>query len=449
MMIPLEWINEAESHIISEMSLVDRERAGQSLLLTPTQEQVGLSILGTLQGAKTRTLVILEGLSGVGKTAVLNHIQEGVTLNGGLIVEADRIRFGIDRIEGYLGHLVTTYPTSEFGPYLTENATEQFKDVNVVIHTLPAMTEEELLAFTASHVNLNRTSLSLDEIVKYSVGVPLLVRELAVAGVTPTIAPRITANYLNEAFGGTISSERIPEGIGPYIKMQIPDDVLQLIPDISWMRPTHIYDNLHLALEQQQEQERKGVLEESPLFIAPESEGIYDTMLTRRDPGERGIDILVPNLTIEDLIRIQQAFGYIGWRGYDGDMATRREMFIDDFRKVSFWNRDADDEEQAFRSENDDLEEEVHTYLRLYLEGRFGFRPMKTEGLISFYLHAHEHSNKSYRPTKIGWMTESLLQQRGIFYFVNNYLYGISYIYNPETQHIEILPEKIKIKPWE
>jgi hypothetical protein len=42
-------------------------------------------------------------------------------------------------------------------------------------------------------------------------------------------------------------------------------------------------------------------------------------------------------------------------------------------------------------------------------------------------------------------MVESLLQQRGIAYFVNNETSDMSYAYLPEEQRLQILADRVKI----
>lgn len=58
--------------------------------LTPMQERTGQEIINTLQQAgDTRMLIVLEGLSGVGKTTVLDSIASAIALHNAQIVDED------------------------------------------------------------------------------------------------------------------------------------------------------------------------------------------------------------------------------------------------------------------------------------------------------------------------------------------------------------------------
>ncbi|MCX6794126.1 MAG: hypothetical protein NTY06_03405, partial [Candidatus Gottesmanbacteria bacterium] len=60
------------------------ERQDQHIELTVAQEQVAHSIINSLNAAQgTRKFIVLEGLPGVGKTTLLESIEESVVLHGG------------------------------------------------------------------------------------------------------------------------------------------------------------------------------------------------------------------------------------------------------------------------------------------------------------------------------------------------------------------------------
>lgn len=212
------------------------------------------------------------------------------------------------------------------------------------------------------------------------------------------------------------------------------------------LHKNHLYDNLHRVLLEQKELEKEGILEESPMFVTPESESIYDSMLASE---EALIDIFIPNLKLDDFRRLQQAFGYTTQWGYSQSEATRIRMFRSDYRKVRFWHTDENGNEYVDENENHWQKAEAHSYLKGYLQGKLGLPVDRYKKGPRFLVHSHEHVGMTYKPAEIGWLTESLLQQRGISYFVNNHTYGKAYIYNPETQHIEFLPEIYEVSRWE
>lgn len=423
-----------------------------SAVFTPTQEHVARSVLATLRNPKSpKTLVVVEGLSGVGKSLITDSIHDGILLNGGHIVPSDDIRYYSSRLERS-GHIVTTAVPGEL-KQIKEVISEKLPEYRLVTHTLRGMTQQEIGEYMARFSSQKENSLlTPEEIASYSLGVPLLAKRMLSSFVTKNIAISMAAQYLAENFGKEIISDReVKEAQRKYLAMPVPQEISDGIHNLNrdgWKRM--FYKKLNHALDTQDKLSKRGVEEESPLFVAPESDQIYNEMIVRF-AEKANIDIFVPSLELEDFGRIQRAFGFVGWQGYKEFESTRARMFGAHYRKIEFWHRDSSGEEFISDERNDAYESKrklkiAHGYVEAYEKGEFGLEPHGKKGEISFLIHAHDHERMVSNPVAIGWMSESLLQQRGIAYFVNNDMHGSSYFYNPNTRHIEFVAERPKVK---
>lgn len=430
----------------------ERGEQQQPLTLTQAQEIAAREVLSIIRDHHDRrTLVVLEGLSGVGKSCLLGSINNAVNLNNGKIVEPEEIKYdsSFKTLAGFSGHFVTTKTIGEWEQEeISGVAAQKIPGIEVKRVFLKGMSEQETEDYVASVTGLDINDPNAKMIIQYSLGIPHLANLLSLPGITEEGATKVTAKYLKlplirlRAF--TPDSARC--ALQPYLQMDLPDGVLKHVREmLGSIYSDHIYDDLHEVLQQRNKLMEAGVIEESPLFIAPESEDIYDTML--RSNGRAHIDIFVPELTQEDLLRLQQAFGYTAW-GYDGSMAARIKMFYTDYRKVQIWHRDQNGRDVFPRSDDSWFKNIVPEYVHSFKKGLLGMNPTQKQGLSSFLIHSHEHEGMTFKPAKIGWVTESLLQQRGISYFVNNDTYDASYIYNPETRKIEFLPKRFYPDPF-
>ncbi len=420
------------------------ERLDRGLTFTSDQERAARSIIESLKTAPgQRKLIILSGLSGVGKTTVLESMDEEILQNGGQTVDPRDIIYSHSRPEAYKGHLITTSTVGEFGEELVSVARKKYPGMNIEVHILPGMDEHETADYLSMFPGGNQR-LSPKQIVRNSLGIPLLVHQLKTVNSEHTAA-RVCANYVARSFRGFRTAEEMQQAKRQYLKMGIPDDVLTIVKELSEsFLPEHIYDDLYLALKKMNELRKRGIAEESPLFVASDSERVYDKMLQSR--GIASIDIFVPQLNSADLGRIQQAFGFDEYK-YRQDIATRAEMFPVEYRKVSFWHRDARGKVIANENEFNYLKSQVLNYVKAFKKGDLGVLETASGGSASFFIHAHAHQGET-NPAIVGWMVESLLQQRGIAYFVNNDMYGASYVYQPNQKRIEIFPRQIEIDRW-
>lgn len=409
--------------------------------LTATQERAAQAIKATLAEPTPHKLIVLDGFSGVGKSLVIDRVAPDIAQNKGVIVDLRSIR-GFKSIRGL--HVVTTAVPSELRNALEErDIMSDLPGYELVTHILPGMNSQETNAYVDS-LDLSKATITEGQVAYYSLGVPLLAQRLLLPGLTEDSAARIAAGFILRNFGRRwISDEEMRSAQRDYLQVTIPSDVEKAIGQMDrFQGPQYMYRELNRVLVGQEDQKKAGVDEESPLFVAPESEQIYNEML---DKFESRIEIFVPNLTPADAARMNQALGLVRSR-WNERVATRREMFGASYRKVSFWHRDEKGAEFFEDNEHRWLDEAVKLYEKAYRDGKLGLKPLGSKKPISYFIHAHEHPNTAYHPANVGWMVESMLQQRGIAYFVNNDTHESSYIYNPDTKHIEVLSERVLIE---
>ena len=434
------------------MNLEQKDFPSQINQLTETQVRTANEILGLLQsGNKTqRKLVVVEGLPGVGKTRVISSIAKDIQILGSKIVETEGISQNTaNSLALSPGNLVTT-DTYKIKYYSEKplGLAQLFPDFQVTKVVLPGMDETETEKFLNSLGKGEDNSLSSGDITRYSLGIPLLVEELTSPGLNPRIALGIPIQYLinNIGLGRASDSNKLKALLTPYLGMRLDKKVLA---GFEKMRGSFlgekIYDDLERILANWKKLKEEGIDEESPLFVAPESEEIYNWMqkLSGNDRTRAEIEIFVPNLSPADLKRLQEAFGFsfINYCPYYSfDLASRLNKMFGlgiGYRKTGIWHRDFSENEIFFESECP-ISTISQKYLDEHRRGNLGLGFDNSGGY--FVVHCHAHNGETYRPAQIGWATESLLQQRGLPYFVNNVTFGKAYIYDPKEKRLVFRP---------
>lgn len=417
-----------------------RERGvEQPIELTPTQAEAGRVLLDYVQRAQGNTLIILEGVSGVGKTSVIQGVKDAVVLNGGTVIEESDIRYNRP-VSGNTLVTTSTLTESFFGDAVEDVAGKRFPGIKTIKHVLPGMNEEEATAF-ASRVHSDSSSLSPEEIARYSLGVPLLAEQMSLPGMTQDAAELIGARFLVLNFRG--KRDQFQEALKKYLRIDVPSVVLAKIKDVTGWEQTDVYQDLFEVLSRRKELEGRDVIEESPLFTAQDSKGIYDAMLANEGDNNPELGIFAPQLSSADIAAIQRAFGFEYWSPTEGeyryDNSSRSRMFGSSWRKVVIWHRDARGGEFQEYSEGAYLNEMMPTVQTDFEEGQIGLPTREGNNPGSFAIHAHDHSGLVHNPVKIGWQVETMLQQRGIPYFVQNELYGQNYVFDPKAGRINFV----------
>jgi hypothetical protein len=423
---------------------------GSEQVLTPTVEQTALQVIE--QAKLPSQLIVVEGLSGVGKTALANHITPKIEAAGGLVVSQQQIEQKTvegDTTEGPV--VVTITMTTAKGSNrrsLHGSISDLFpgREVNDLI--LPGMPDHETGDFVAK---LPKGSLEPELIAYYSMGVPLLAQRFSQASSTDQIE-RAGMTYIRQATKYNVQAVR--HIAASFLQMPVPTEFM---PGASTVG-RQIYQSLQQAERVRAKLDKQGAIEESSLFVAPESERVYNAMLQSED-GMSEIEIFIPGMSVEDFARVQQALGWDSSRktydeekgpcvgDYRQDKSPRAKMFEAYFRKLSFWHKTPDGTEYQMNNEfgNGRISAVIESYQEALASGQLGLSGEPQGNNSGMWLHSHEHNGMPEHTARFGWMVESLLQQRGIAYFVNNETSDMSYAYLPEEQRLQILADRVKI----
>ena len=416
-----------------------REQSAQPFTPTVSQRETAHVVIGTLSEiANQRAVIVIAGLSGVGKTAMLENMVSDIAQGGARVAELHDLLYATGQkaqeLQGHTGPFITTatpFENRHIGDGLSKKGFSR-----VTTYQLQGMNSQEITDYVAGIMDRNRSSLTAEQIAQYSLGIPFLAQQLTHSTVTEDIAALMSADYLRSAIMYPYARLILNEA-RPFLNIPIPDETASALDEIAGNgRERHIYSSVYSALSRREQLREQGVQEESPFFVAPESEAIYDKMMALAgNEGARAIiEIVAPNLEPEDIERIQQALGYSYGR-YDETRSTRMEMFRKaDYRKAGIWTKDSEGSTAYLEGESADVSEIAAGYIRALEAGNLPIA-LNTEPML--VIHKHAHSDQSDQVAQLGWMVESFLQQRGIAYFVNNHVYGASYVYNPESRHIE------------
>lgn len=433
----------------------------EQLTLTETQRRAANEVLSTLDDSVERQLIVLEGLSGVGKSLLLFSLREDIEARGGIVFDDESI-YGIGNvINNQQGHVVVPATLNE-SSYINEKA-EKIPDLAVSTVILPGMSLEETTAYV-QHMERKNSPLPLEQLVQYSIGVPLLAETVGLMG-TEENAARLAANYLRQNLGTggwrDLDSQTLQDGVKKYLQMDVPQTILESL-EVRRKMKDEPYSMLVYYLKRLQDLKRKGVQEPSPLFVAPESMEIYGDMLMRHESYPR-VEIFAPELNDEAVHQISKSFG-IRIRnngilpsdpndsirlmfGEDQQVldqeAPRALMFGQNiYRKVHMQLRDR--EGNAYNmydgagSRFFHLDSLISDFMDQYKSGKFPLKPGNTERGM-FYFLSVDHPYGEIKVSSDAWMAESLLQQLGVAYIVNNGIINKKYFYNPQQNRIHML----------
>ena len=198
------------------MDLEHRERANQSVKLTPTQEKIGRAVIRELTAVSKGEpqLFILEGFSGVGKTTLIDAFLPDISGENGIVVDPSEIGSTI-REKGQC--LVTSSVPTELERVI-QTAKERFSDVGINQIVLPAMDESEIMPIVKAF-GRDDNPLSEEEQAAFSLGIPPLVRQLSALGITKSSAARLSAGFLAQNLGGAFNIEDLLKKAERYLQI--------------------------------------------------------------------------------------------------------------------------------------------------------------------------------------------------------------------------------------
>lgn len=413
------------------------------LKLTGTQRQIGKRLLATVtELAGSQAIVILAGLSGIGKTFVLDQFKDDIIATGARLVDILDFGFSADRPDKrkLKGVVVVSATPSELKE-IQEKAAQFLKDHRVVVHRLPAMTEPEVKSCLPGDL-IPQHGLGYYEVLEYSLGIPLLAKQLLLPGLTKQQAAVMAAQALRHTFGSSsfgARSEVVLNGVRSYLEMPLPELVtkeLVRLDKVMFNRETRtIADELHSFMYHRRRLDNL-TREVNPLFVAPESEVIYQDMLSQRIARHfNWLWFYAPRVTPEQAVVLLELLGYRCYKDRyvfdDGDGYL--PLFSAWTRKVSFYFKDPSGEEYVFENESDKTAQEAEV-IRSEMR-KYGI-PRPDKGCWEILIQTHEHHDMLDNPIHMGWMAESQFQQHGVSYVAINQIYGQTYVYNASQRHV-------------
>ena len=422
--------------------------------LTATQQQTAQQLLNILaENLGQKLIVLLLGISGVGKTLLLNLLKSRITELGGNIVSACDLmhhdsQYPRQTITDAKGPLVCASTLHEQREIL-ERAPKYLKKWRITELVLKGMGGPEIETYI-SRTMPEGMKLSLKQLACYSLGIPVLADDLLALNLNEEQAFRLSAKYFFQNTGWTCSLNDAKSLVAKFLNVPAPAEFFEGFPDkvlgISHYESRRIYDALYsFRMYQREDQKRNRKDDEEspdpdPLFVAPESEGIYDATL---DSGNRTarMHIYVPSMTPEQATAVYKMLGYSYDHGYlqDHTYHNKLKWFGASYRKVSFYFRNQY-HAQAVEHECDFMESLAELYHSNVMQGKYP--PLSaSDDSCRMLVETHDHNGLPQNPIRIGWGLETILQHHGVSYLVNNPMCNKLYIYDASIGHIVELGE--------
>lgn len=438
--------------MISFMSSPDRftpkgeqETVSGLSVLTETQQRAARAIVSSLDQLPDVGVVILEGISGVGKTRVINAIKNEIEARGASIDDNLWLTDEINPRRFRIGHKVVAPTTVRDVKTLIDKLKEKFPSMQIAQCVLQATTLEESLELVRALRGGRQTKLTDEEIANLSLGIPLLIERLLADPWLPRDeAIQIAGNHIG--WDLRFSEYGVRNGASRFLQIEPSQQIIDIANRTAYY-PDSYYERLGYILSMRETLRKEGIFEESPRFIAPESAQIYEEMSRVNDPNANpDINIFAPEINVEDFLRIAEAL-LEKPNNYPLNDGSRYRMFGHMYRKFAIWMRRAVNAETFQDTESEDYQIIARKAEEDFLKGLLPLKPKKRRS-PRFYFHQHDHFGLTGLAFMSGWMVESLLQQRGIPYLVDNTVIKKTYVYHPESQSIEYVEFNIDKDPY-
>lgn len=437
--------------------------------LSGTQQRTATEVQGLLASGSGNKLVLLEGLSGAGKSAVIDHLKSNLDPNRVTVQESLHLGWGIpaDYVKAYFAkERVLSTATPREIDQVKESASQYFPDFEIVTPVLKGMTLPESIDFVKALKGNNPHKLDDEALAKFSLGLPLLAQELVIDPMLEEeLAAHIAGRHLVQQIDLEADWSHLKPKLDRYLQFHPSYEVFEAARRNSLFGRKYIYDPVGPVLGRMAHLRSQGVQEESPFFVAEESVDIYNKMLSAGSRSSARIDIFVPELGKDDFQRAAQALGFAEYIGPDwsdvGDLpnipigmvqneATRfNKMFGWLYRKTAIWYRNLEGNFGFSETESDSTKGHAEKAEEDFLAGKLPLKPTLGEGVGRLFFHKHAHPEQSYDPAHGGWIVESMLQQRGVPYLVNNHVIESTYVYKPSTKTVEHTDFNITKGRWD
>lgn len=429
--------------------------------LTATQQQTAQQLLSLLaENLGQRAIILLLGISGVGKTLLLNLLGSRITELGGSVISHYDLLFHEAKeprqtIKQAKGPLVCAVTRDEHGRILERIPTHlsKWRPIELV---LKGMSGTEITTYISTKMPTGM-KLSLEQLARYSLGIPLLADDLLALNLTQEHAFRLAAKHFFFSAGWTSDLNEAWGWFNKFLNIPPPAEFLEDFPDrinsVSFYSSERIYDSIwnFQAMKRDEQQHRRtneeAIPDPDPLFVAPESEEIYDGMLASRTRAS-SMHLYVPSMSQKQHAVILKMLGFRFEHGFlDDSRQTKLKLFGGSYRKVSFYFRDNFGMKAVLDNECDFIESLADLYHTKVAEGKYP--PVKlTKRGCQMLVEAHDHHGLPTNPIRIGWGLEAILQHQGVSYLVNSPMCNKLYAYNAGSRHIIELGECEEIPVW-
>jgi energy-coupling factor transporter ATP-binding protein EcfA2 len=429
--------------------------------LTATQEQTAQQLLRILsENLGHKIVILLLGISGVGKTLLLNLLGGRITELGGSVITPLDLLYHESKdpsnpVKKARGPLVCAVTRDEQERIL-ERFPKHLSKWRSIELVLKSMSESEIVDYISPKMS-QRMQLSLKQLASYSLGIPLLADDLLALNLTPEHAFRLAANHFFFNTGRTSDLNEACGWFNKFLNVLPPAEFLEDFPrkvnSVSLYSSDRIYDSIwyfQAIKRDQQQHQRKNeeiVPDPDPLFVAPESEAIYDGMLSDRSSVSQ-MHLYVPSMKPEQQVVILKMLGFRFEHGsFDDTRQSKLSLFGGSYRKVSFYFRDNFGMKAVLENECDFTESLANLYHSKVARGNY--QPLKvSRSGCQMLVEAHDHDGLRTNPIRIGWGLEAILQQQGVSYLVNNPMCNKLYAFDARTKHIVDLGEAKDIPVW-
>ncbi len=398
-------------------------------------------------------VIVLEGLSRAGKSAVVALLQDELETLGHLVLDPAYFKHPVTVVDNnflsHSGQLVIAagiHDASMIRETLDAICHPERYDIYDVdwsgvpkrtysSFSLKGMTEEEMRAYIQTIPRTeNTSSLLLDDLVDCSLGLPGLAHELLdIPMLSLPLAQRLTALHLFH--NANRRREKIPSLVERYLHIPPNAAILEILSKIPYEghgQNAHIYDHVSY-LKTHYGYMKDGV---SVYFVAQESVEMYTTA---RIKHMTGLHICMPWLSSEQADVVGELLGF-QLEDTRSRPTVRWFLFNVNRKGVQMYGKFSDGKEVAMSDQNmlssleyRHFQNEITAYQRAQEQGVIETPPITGQPFFSVSVDDHGYVNE--QPLYFGWMLESFLQQKGVGYIGNHSSSGYFW-YDPRQRKI-------------
>lgn len=410
-----------------ESLFLTRVDLSQKTPLTPRQRGARGFLLSSLRDLPAKkTIIVLVGLPGVGKSTVLNTFAASFIQElGGIVSNIDNMGTDFDHSRPIV---------IEATPSDLPTIQKQFPDM-VLEHHIKAMDEDETRNLFQTYMEARRRNVPEDKfkkLLQLSMGIPYLVYRLVRSSISEKDAEQIAFIYLIENFSGDFPD--VQNQISNSLCILPPNEVIQRFMDAKGNGEKILENIINHAKEKSVEIQKNSIISEEPVELDAATSDIYSQAL--ENPHGNQIGILVPQMSVENYQKVGQYLGFLRGNNVTMSIQTLREsawfqMFGVDTRRMGLWTKMPNLFERTVLSKEVlDISAERNELQRMS-------KGLPIQRLVlptgSLHVHAYGHHG-NINPLLAGLAIEKLLQELGIMYVVRNDIAGINYYYDPEKR---------------